>query len=129
MISPLEWNSNTTNQKQRAVENFGLDEVFSLAGLPGATKNDANRIVNKFRHTPSNGIGHNINSCGPKLLKVDFDNTDKGHYEKLFALNCIFGKLNVWNSNSNNKHIILHFDTSLNEIPKSTRWYSFIMFK
>ena len=110
--------SDSNNQEQHAVGNFGLDEVFSLAGSPRASKDDVNRIVNRFRYIASKGIGHNVNSSCPKLFEVDFDNTNKGPYEKLFALNCIFRKLNIWNSNSNNKHVILHFDTSTSEIPK-----------
>ena len=114
----VERSSDANNQEHHAVGNFGLDEVFSLAGSPRARKDDVNRIVNRFRYIASKGIGHNVNSCCPKLFEVDFVNTDKGPYEKLFALNCIFRKLNVWNSNSHNKHVILHFDTSTNEIPK-----------
>ena len=110
--------SDSNNQEQHAVGNFGLEEVFSLAGSPRASKDDVNRIVNRFRYIASKGIGHNVNSSCPKLFEVDFGNTDKGPYEKLFALNCIFRKLNIWNSNSNNKHVILHFNTSTNEIAK-----------
>ena len=48
---------------------------------------------------------------------MDFGDSQKDP-KKIFALNCIFRKLNIWNSNSNNKHIILHFHTSINKIPK-----------
>ena len=117
MNAIVESSGDANNQERHEVGNFGLDEVFSLAGSPRASKDDVNKIVNRFRYIASKGIGHNVNSCCPKLFEVDFDNADKSPYEKLFALNCIFRKLNVWNSNSNNKHVILHFDTSTNEIP------------
>ena len=104
-------------QEQLSVGSFGLDEIFGLTGIPRACKGDKNKIVNKFRYIASKGIGHNINSCFPKLFEVDFDNTE-GDFKKLFALHCIFKKLNIWNSNSNNKHVILHFDTSTEETPK-----------
>ena len=109
--------SDVKNKEQLAVRNFELDEVFGLAGIARASKDDINRIVNKFRYVASKGTGHNINSRYPKLFAVDFGDSHKDP-KKIFALNCIFRKLNIWNSNSNNKHIILHFHTSINKIPK-----------
>ena len=78
-------------QEQLSVGSFGLDEIFGLTGIPRACKGDKNKIVNKFRYIASKGIGHNINSCFPKLFEVDFDNTE-GDFKKLFALHCIFKK-------------------------------------
>ena len=106
------------HQEHFSVGSFGLDEVFSLAGTPRACKDDKNKIANKFRYIASKGIGHNINSCFPKLFEMDFDNTERDCFTKMFALHCIFRKLNIWNSNSNNKHVVLHFDSSTEEIPK-----------
>ena len=117
-ISLSDESSDDVKQEYFSVESFGLDEVFGLAELPRAWKNDKNRITNKFSYTASKDIGHNIRSCLPKLFQVDFDNSEEDPFKKLFALHCIFKKLNIWNSNSNNKHVILHFDTSTEEIPK-----------
>ena len=106
------------NQDECAIGNFGLDEAFGFAGVPRASKDDIYRIVNKFRYIPSEGIGHNINSWYPKLFEVDYDNTEEHSFEKLLALTKIFKIMDIKNSDSNNKHVILHFDTSTNKIPK-----------
>ena len=106
------------NQDECAVGNVGLDEAFGFAGIPRASKDDIYRIVNKFRYIASEGIGHNINSWYPKLFEVDYDNTEEHSFEKLLALTKIFKNMGIKNSDSNNKHVILHFDTSTNEIPK-----------
>ena len=113
-----ESNCDAKNQEQGTVRNLELDEVFAVADIPRATTNDKNRIVNRFRYIASTGTGHNVHSCYPKLFEIDFHCSEKDSFEKLFVVNCTFKKLNIWNSNSNNKHAILHFDTSTDEIPK-----------
>ena len=106
------------NQEECTVRNFGLDEAFGFAGTPRANKDDINRIVTRFKYISSTGIGHNINSYSPKLFEVDYDNIEKYSFEKFCAVTHIFEKIDMKKSNSNNKHVILHFDTSTNEIPK-----------
>ena len=106
------------NPDERAVGCFGLDEAFGFAGTPRANKNDKNIIVNRFRYIASTGVGHNISSCHPKLFEVNYDNPEEYSFEKFLVLTRTFRKLNIRNSNTNNKHVILHFNTSTNEIPK-----------
>ena len=45
------------------------------------------------------------------------DNTPSCFFEKLLALNFVLRKLNIVKSNSNNKHVILHFNTKTEKIP------------
>ena len=103
--------------EDRAVGNIGLDEAFGFAEIPRANKDDSNRIVNRFRYIPSKGIGHNVKSQCPKLFEVDYNNTEKQSFENFCALTRTFEELKIKNSNSNNEHVILHFDTSNNENP------------
>ena len=103
--------------QDHAVGNIGLDEAFGFAEIPRANKDDSNRIVNRFRYIPSKGIGHNVKSQCPKLFEVDYSNTEKQSFEKCCALTQTFKELKIKNSSSNNKHVILHFDTSNNETP------------
>ena len=47
---------------------------------------------------------------------MTFDATE---FQKTLSLKVVFDKLNISNSNANNKHVVLHFsDTRTNEIPK-----------
>ena len=110
--------SDVKNQEECVVRNFGLDEAFGFAGIPIATKGDADRIVNTFKYKASEGIGHNISSCYPKLLEVDYDSSENHSFEKFLVLTVTFKTLKIKKSNSNNKHVVLHFDTSSDEIPK-----------
>ena len=103
--------------QDRAVGNIGLDEAFGFAGIPRASRDDWNRIVNRFRYIPSKGIGHNVKSQCPKLFEVDYANTEKQSFENFCALTRTLKELKIKNCNSNNKHVILHFDTSNNENP------------
>ena len=103
--------------QDRAVGNIGLDEAFGFAGIPRASRDDWNRIVNRFRYIPSKGIGHNVKSQCPKLFEVDYANTEKQSFENFCALTRTFKELKLKNCNSNSKHVILHFDTSNNETP------------
>ena len=117
-ISLGDMSSDVENKKKCAVEHFGLDEAFGFAEIAIASKNEKNRIVNRFRYKASKGMGHNINSIYPKLFEVDYENTENNAVEKCLALIHVFKKLHIKNSDSNNKHVILHFDTSTNEIPR-----------
>ena len=116
-ISLGDMSSDVEKQEERAVENFGLDEAFGFAGIPIASKDEKNRIVNRFKYIASKKMGHNITSSHPKLFKVDYNNTKNHAFEKVVALIRIFKELHMKKSNSNNKHVILHFDTSTNETP------------
>ena len=106
------------NEEESEVGNFGLDEAFGFAGIPRARKNDMYQIVNRFRYIESTGIGHSINSCYPNLFEIEYENKEKHSFEKFLALTCIFKQVKIKNTNANKKHVILHFDTSTNEIPK-----------
>ena len=103
--------------QDRVVGNIGLDEAFGFAEIPRASREDRNRIVNRFRYIPSKGVGHNVKSQCPKLFEVDYANTEKQSFENVFALTRTFKELKIKSCNSNNKHVILHFDTSNNETP------------
>ena len=106
------------NQEQIAVRKLEPDEFFAIAKLPVASKDDQNIIINQFTYGESKGIGHNIKSDNPELFEMIFECTENDSFEKLCVLNCIFQKLNIHNSNLNNKHVILHFDTSTDETPE-----------
>ena len=103
--------------QDRAVGNIGLDEAFGFAEIPRANKDHPNKIVNRFRYIPSKGIGHNVKSQCPKLFEMDYVNTEKQSFENFCALTSTFEYLKIKNSTSNNKHVILHFDTSNSETP------------
>ena len=103
--------------QDRVVGNIGLDEAFGFAGIPRASRDDRNRIVNRFRYIPSKGIGHNVKSQCPKLFEVDYASTEKQSFENFCALTRTLKELKIKSCNSNNKHVILHFDTSNNETP------------
>ena len=109
--------SEVTSQKQRSVMKIGLDEAFGLAKIPRGSNTDRNKIVNSFTYIPSEDTGHYINTCNPKLFEVVDDNTPSCFFEKLLALNFVLRKLNIVKSNSNNKHVILHFNTKTEKIP------------
>ena len=109
---------NVKIQEDNLLKNFGIDEAFGLAGMPRASKDDINIIVNTFRYITSKSIGHDINSLYPKLFEVEYENTEEYTFEKYIDMVEIFKNLNIKNSDSNNKHVILHFDSSTNEIPK-----------
>ena len=111
-------NIDIKNQDECAVPIFGLDEAFGFSGTPRANKDDINRIVTRFKYISSGGIGHDVNSHCPKLFEVVCDNIEKHPFEKFCAVTHIFEKIDIKKSNSKNKHVILHFDTSTNDIPK-----------
>ena len=110
--------SNTKSQTQVVVTNFEPEEAFITAQLPRARDDDKTIIVNQYRYVESRDIGHNISSDNPELFEVDFQDTGKDFFKTLCALTCTFQELNIHKSNSNNKHVILHFDTSTNGIPE-----------
>ena len=109
-------------QKQRSVLKIGLDEAFGLAKFPRGSNVDVNKIVNSFSYIPSEFTGHFVKTCNPKLFELVGDNIQDYSFEKLLALNFAFRKLNIVNSNSNNKHVILHFNTVTDQIPKALEY-------
>ena len=95
------------------------EEAFATVQLAKASDDDDTKIVNQYKNVESTDIGHNISSSdNPELFEVEFEDTGKGSFEKLCAVTCIFQELNIRRSNSNNKHVILHFDTISNGIPE-----------
>ena len=110
--------SDVKDQTQFVVTNFEPEEDFANAQLPRASNDDEAIIVNQYKYVESWDIGHNISSSdNPELFEVDFPDTGKT-FEKLCALMCTFQELNIHQSNSNNKHVILHFNPSTSEIPE-----------
>ena len=109
-LDPLE------KQEKVFVGKLAVDEAFGFAGIPRGNDKDKNKIVNRFTYKPSKGTGHKIHVKLPELLEVTFDATE---FQKTLSLKDAFVKLNISNSNANNKHVVLHFsDTRTNEIPK-----------
>ena len=95
---------------------LAVDEAFEFAGIPRANDDDQNKIVNRFTYKPSEDTGHKIHVKLPELLEVTFDSTE---FQKTLSLKVALDKLNISNSNANNKHVVLHFsDTRTSEIPK-----------
>ena len=82
------------------------------------SKVDVNKIVNSFTYIASEDTGHFIKTCNPKIFELAGDNIQDNLFEKLLTLSFVFRKLNIVNSNSNNKHVILHFNTVTDQIPK-----------
>ena len=105
------------DQTQSVDTNFEVDEVFATAKLPKASNDDETVIVNQYRYEESTDIGHNVSSDYPELFELDFQDDGKD-FAKLCALKCTFQEMNIHKSNSNNKHVILHFDPSTNGIPE-----------
>ena len=111
--------SDVKDQTHLVVANLEPEEAFATAQLSRASNEDETIIVNQYRYVESTGIGHQVSSDdNPELFEVDFEDTGKGFFEKLCALKCTFQELNIHSSNLNNKHVILHFDTSTNQIPE-----------
>ena len=110
--------SDVKYQTQFVVTNFEPEEAFATAQLPRASNDDKTIIVNQYRYIESTDIGHHISSSNPKLFEVDFQGTEKAFFDKCCALTCTFQELNIHKSNSNNKHVIVHFNTGTNRIPK-----------
>ena len=106
-----------SEKKEKAfVGLLAVDEAFEFAEIPRGNDDDKNKIVNRFTYKPSKGTGHKIHVKLPELLEVTFDATE---FQKTLSLKVVFDKLNISNSNANNKHVVLHFsDTRTNEIPK-----------
>ena len=105
------------SQKQLSVLKIGLDEAFGLAKFPRGSNGDVNKIINSFTYMTSEDTGHFITTCNPKLFELIGDNTQDDSFEKVLALNIALRKLNILNSNSNNKHVILHFNVRSEKIP------------
>ena len=105
-------------QEQRSVLKIGLDEAFGLAKFPRGSNVDVNKIVNSFTYIASEDTGHFIKTCNPKIFELAGDNIQDNSFEQLLTLSFVFRKLNIVNSNSNNKHVILHFNTVTDQIPK-----------
>ena len=103
-------------QEKGFVGKLAVDEAFGFAGIPKGNDDDKNKIVNRFTYKPSKGAGHKIYVKLPELLEVTFDATE---FQKTLSLKVAFEKLNISNSNAENRHVVLHFsDTRTNEIPK-----------
>ena len=112
--------SDAKNQTQsNTITNYEPEEAFTTAQLPRPSNDNETMIVNQYRYVESTDIGHNISSSdNPEVFEVDLQDTGKAFFEKLCALKCTFQELNLHKSNSNNKHVILHFDPSTNGIPE-----------
>ena len=107
------------DQTHFEVTNLEPEEAFATAQLLRANNEDETVIVNRYKYVEASDIGHKVSSDdNPKLIEVDFEDTGKGSFEKLCALTCIFKELNIHGSNLNNKHVILHFDTTANQSPE-----------
>ena len=103
-------------QEKFFVGKLAVDEAFEISGIPRGNHNDKNKIVNRFTYKLSKGTGHKIQVKFPEVLEVTFNATA---FQKTLSLKVAFDKLNISNSNENNKHVVLHFsDTRTNEIPK-----------
>ena len=105
-------------QEQCVDLKIGLREAFGLSKFPRGSNIYVNKIVNSFKYIASEDTRHYINACNPKLFEVVGDNTQEYSFEKLLTLNFAFKKLNIVNSNSNNKHVLLHFNTITDKILK-----------
>ena len=99
----------------RTVGKLGLDEAFGVAETLRGNYVIKNEIVNRFTYETAEDTGHKISSEKPKLFEV-CDNQIE--FLKLSSLRVIFQNLNVPNSNRYNKHVVLHFYTINDEIPK-----------
>ena len=106
------------SQEKRLAFKIGLDEAFALAKTPKGSNADMNKIVNSFTYITSEGTGHLINTYYPKVFELVSDNTQDYSFKKHLTLNFVLRKLNILNSNSNNKHVVLHFNTKTDKIPK-----------
>ena len=100
---------------------FGIDEAFGFAKIPRGHKDDRKKIINTFAYKASDITGHKVNSDYPELYELVVYNEERHSFEKLLALVSILKKLGIKISDSNNKHVILHFDTTTDEIPKSLK--------
>ena len=107
-----------TRKDQSSVLKIGIDEAFGLAKFLRGSKDNGNKIVNSFTYIPSKDTGHFIKTCNPKVFEMVGANTHDYTFEKLFVMNYVLKDLNILKSNSNNRHVILHFNTKNDEIAK-----------
>ena len=107
-----------TRKNQSSVLKIGIDEAFGLAKFLRGSKDNGNKIVNSFTYIPSKDTGHFIKTCNPKVFEMVGTNTHDYTFEKLFVMNYVLKDLNILKSNSNNRHVILHFNTKNDEIAK-----------
>ena len=107
-----------TRKDQSSVLKIGIDEAFGLAKFLRGSKDNGNKIVNSFTYIPSKDTGHFIKTYNPKVFEMVGANTHDYTFEKLFVMNYVLKDLNILKSNSNNRHVILHFNTKNDEIAK-----------
>ena len=111
----LKINSGIAKLGNRIAGKLGLDEAFGFAETLRGNYVIKNEIVNRFTYETAEDMGHKISSEKPKLFEVCDNQTE---FLKLSSLRVIFQNLNVPNSNRYNKHVVLHFYTINDEIPK-----------
>ena len=105
-------------QEQRSVLKIGGEKAFGLAKLPRGSDDNVKKMVKYVACIASEETGHCITGCIPELHEQVGDNTQDYSIEKFLTLNYALKKLKIVKSNSNNKHVILHFNTITDKIPK-----------
>lgn len=97
------------------VAKMGLDEAFEVSELLSGRATTGSKVVNKFSYVVTEETGHKINCRRPRLFELYGNCTE---IEKITVLRVIFQHLNISSSNAYSKHVILHFDTTMDDIPE-----------
>ena len=93
---------------------MGLDEAQAILGSPIEKDTSGNSTRSIFEHGEVDNIGHKIKTERPLLFELG----DKEEFQRGLSLVAIFTKLFTISS----KHVVLHFDTEPNAIPRALRF-------
>ena len=93
---------------------MGLDEAQAILGSPIEKDTSGNSTRSIFEHGEVDNIGHKIKTERPLLFELG----DKEEFQRGLSLVAIFTKLFTISS----KHVVLHFDTEPNAIPRDLRF-------
>ena len=93
---------------------MGLDEAQAILGSPIEKDTSGNSTRSIFEHGEVDDIGHKIKTETPLLFELG----DKEEFQRGLSLVAIFTKLFTISS----KHVVLHFDTEPNAIPRALRF-------
>lgn len=104
-----------SDNKNLPVAKMGLDEAFEVSELLSGRATTGSKVVNKFSYVVADETGHKINCRKPRLFELYGNCTE---IEKITVLRVIFQQLNISSSNAYSKHVTVHFDLTMDDIPE-----------
>ena len=104
-----------SDNKGLPIAKMGIDEAFEVSELLSGRASTGSKVVNKFSYVVAEETGHKISCRKPRLFELHSNCTE---VEKITVFRVIFQHLNISSSNAYSKHVILHFDTTSDDIPE-----------